>query len=514
MEEKTTLTALDEYINKVYFLVLLLVPGACQCAGLTYTLEKLLGLYPTVSWAALIIFDITCLIYLATGIYFVRTGFSEDHRVKPEKLKGGKIYIVVIMFIQFNFILYMIPSSEFWGFAFFFVILTAFFFDCIMVGTTIAEIGISLAVAWILRGSVLLPVKDALFLPNMVNRVICVVLSLASIYLMAYLIGHFFVNAKKEEMDQNNERVRKVLDGVKHLTGQLNAASFTLLSTSQNESAATEELSATSENLMEKSTYMMQRSSNSKENLEELRNSSKHIQKKMQEMEQMSKQLLDVSSVSEKALNELMQISGRVKEATSATMEVTEILTKETGEIGSTIGIINEIAESTNLLALNASIEAARAGEAGRGFAVVAQEVGNLANNTQDSLDTVNAIVTRIQDGAATVSAHMQENTSQLLSQNEALTKTVKEIKYMIQLLNESIRDINFVNDLQKNQDSLIDRTVSLNDELAAGIDEENGEFQNINEMVQGNAEEINVMMRQVDELNHMVQELNDVMNM
>ena len=84
----------------------------------------------------------------------------------------------------------------------------------------------------------------------------------------------------------------------------------------------------------------------------------------------------------------------------------------------------------------------------------------------------------------------------------------------MIQLLNESIRDINFVNDLQKNQDSLIDRTVSLNEELAAGIDEENGEFQNINEMVQGNAEEITVMMRQVDELNHMVQELNDVMNM
>lgn len=63
-------TALDEYINKVYVLILLIVPGACQCAGLLYTTEKIFGLFPTVSWTALIIFDITCLLYLFIGIYF------------------------------------------------------------------------------------------------------------------------------------------------------------------------------------------------------------------------------------------------------------------------------------------------------------------------------------------------------------------------------------------------------------------------------------------------------------
>ncbi|MBQ8569150.1 MAG: hypothetical protein IJ446_08030 [Oscillospiraceae bacterium] len=43
------LSALDEYINKVYVLVLLLVPGACQCAGILYTFEKIMGWMPTVS---------------------------------------------------------------------------------------------------------------------------------------------------------------------------------------------------------------------------------------------------------------------------------------------------------------------------------------------------------------------------------------------------------------------------------------------------------------------------------
>ena len=50
--QKKYKSALDEYINKVYVLILLLVPGACQCAGLLYTFEKILGFFPTVSWVA------------------------------------------------------------------------------------------------------------------------------------------------------------------------------------------------------------------------------------------------------------------------------------------------------------------------------------------------------------------------------------------------------------------------------------------------------------------------------
>ena len=57
--QKKYKSALDEYINKIYVLILLLVPGACQCAGLLYTTEKIFGLFPTVNWLALIIFDIT-----------------------------------------------------------------------------------------------------------------------------------------------------------------------------------------------------------------------------------------------------------------------------------------------------------------------------------------------------------------------------------------------------------------------------------------------------------------------
>ena len=142
-KKKVYLSALDEYINKVYVLVLLLVPGACQCAGILYTFLKIMGWLPPVSWTALLIFDVTCLIYLVIGIYFVKTGF-EDGAVKASSLKAGKVYIALIMAIQWNFIQYMVPAKDFWGFAFFFVVLSTFFLDYKLVAVTSIEVAASL----------------------------------------------------------------------------------------------------------------------------------------------------------------------------------------------------------------------------------------------------------------------------------------------------------------------------------------------------------------------------------
>ena len=105
--EKKALTALEVYINKVYVMVLLLVPGTCILAGMGYTANKLQGFFGVVSWPALIIFDITCLLYMAIGIYFIKTG-KEGGIVQASKLKQSKILLVIIMLIQFNFISYMI----------------------------------------------------------------------------------------------------------------------------------------------------------------------------------------------------------------------------------------------------------------------------------------------------------------------------------------------------------------------------------------------------------------------
>lgn len=96
--------------------------------------------------------------------------------------------------------------------------------------------------------------------------------------------------------------------------------------------------------------------------------------------------------------------------------EVIDTLHTQSDEISKVLGVIQSIAEQTNLLALNAAIEAARAGEAGRGFAVVADEVRSLASNTQKATESIRGMIDALQGGARSAVSAMQLSREQAQS--------------------------------------------------------------------------------------------------
>ncbi|GKT21909.1 Chemotaxis methyl-accepting receptor like protein, partial [Aduncisulcus paluster] len=94
-------------------------------------------------------------------------------------------------------------------------------------------------------------------------------------------------------------------------------------------------------------------------------------------------------------------------------------LGQQADSIGHIMSVITDIADQTNLLALNAAIEAARAGEAGRGFAVVADEVRKLAEKTVSATNEVGEAISGIQNGTASSISRMEETSKVVESSTE-----------------------------------------------------------------------------------------------
>lgn len=498
-----------EYRKKVAMILIVVIMFSATAAAVTFPVMKLLGMYQEVSWGKVGIFVVCILAEDIISVLLMRRD-REKEVLSEQTEKVIRIYLMMIQAVNLNLITWLFPSKESWMFAFYFLILMSIFLDIkFSLSCCIVDL-ISIMILFV-GNAASRPSKD-LFLSDSILRTVCISMSLAGVLIFLALVNKFLLNAKKEQIEENNRKVQGVMDKVSALIKKLGSASESLLETSQNESASTEELSAITENLLESSQKMLDKSIESRQNLTALTRSNEDMVERMTEVNGISKDLLQISEQNEKALGELISISQDVETSTKRTMQVTSNLDKEVGEIGKTLDIINDIAGSTNLLALNASIEAARAGEAGRGFAVVAQEVGNLATNTRESLNEVNEVVLRVQQGTQEAARYMNENSAKMQNQNDRMLETIKGVRSMIELLKQSVDTISKVDSIQNSQSHVISQTIQVSEDIANRIDEENREFTNIDQMVQGNTKEVFKISEQIDQINGMIAELEELL--
>ncbi len=205
----------------------------------------------------------------------------------------------------------------------------------------------------------------------------------------------------------------------------------------------------------------------------------------------------ETAANTQKANDEALMAKNDVLEASnSMTLLVDEVdtasssintMNENTLQVVNVLGVIGEIADQTNLLALNAAIEAARAGEQGRGFAVVADEVRSLAARTQTSTAEINEILLKLRQDASNAVAAMEitkescvrtaENAGRVSNSLDSMTGSIVEINDLStqiataseeqSLVTEEVsRSMNnireMVHDLTQNGQSTVDSTQSL----------------------------------------------------
>ncbi len=261
---------------------------------------------------------------------------------------------------------------------------------------------------------------------------------------------------------------------VSEMAENVSASSQELLASAEETSRTITSIAETSSEIAAGSDQTTHRMSSSLEKMNSLEEAARFLFHQAELVRQTAR---DMRVVAEKGGNTVQASSQKmmsIEETMSNTSETVEALGQRSSQITTIIGTITDIAEQTNLLALNAAIEAARAGEHGRGFAVVADEVRKLAEQSRQAAKGVTEIVHSIQEEVNIIIKQNSDGVKEVIAGVEITNETNSSLE---DILNQTTKTTVVVDEMVDH----IQETLNLSQEVATS-------FAHVNEIAEATA--------------------------
>jgi twitching motility protein PilJ len=234
-------------------------------------------------------------------------------------------------------------------------------------------------------------------------------------------------------------------------------------------SSASQETQATAMHLAEASDHQAQQITGASTAINEMAVSIENVSKNAVESASVAQRSLETARHGSETVQRTIKGMDNIRENIQETSKRIKRLGESSQEIGEIVELINDIADQTNILALNAAIQAAMAGEQGRGFAVVADEVQRLAERSSNATKQIEALVKTIQTDTNEAVISMEQSTTNVVSgakQAEDAGRALSEIDKVSSQLADLIHNISDTSKQQAGAASNISETMNVIQEI------------------------------------------------